>query len=91
MALTELQRPDKTRLYNDLQRIADEMYRHLTSWEAASGFINDLGTVDLDAIGVPAGDIRVDMTDLRQAVDDMVSLFRKKYAQSIPRVGTVFG
>lgn len=75
MALTELQRPDKTRLYNDLQRIANEMYRHLLSWEAASDFINDIETADLDAIGVPTGDIRTDMVDLRQAVDDITAIF----------------
>ena len=45
MALSELQRPDKTMFYNNMQRIADEMSRHMASWEMAADFINASGVI----------------------------------------------
>lgn len=75
MALTTLQRPDKARFENDLQRIADEMSRMMTSWELASEFINDVDGTDLTEMGITdAGSIAV-MNDLKQAVNDIVALF----------------
>ena len=70
MALTELQRPDKQMFYNNLQGIADEMSRIMTSWELASEFINDVENSDLTTMGITdAGSITA-MTDLRQSVND---------------------
>lgn len=75
MSLTELQRPDKTMFYNNMQRIADEMSRHMASWELAADFINDVDSTDLSDMGITdAGSIAA-MTDLKQAVNDIVGLY----------------
>ena len=75
MALTNLQRPTKEMFENNLQRIADEMSRMMTSWELAAEFINDVETSDLTTMGITdAGSIST-MQDLKQAVNDIITLF----------------
>lgn len=75
MALTELQRPDGILFKNNMQRIADEMYRHFSSWECANDFLSDVETSDLTTMGITDTESINILSDLRQAVGDMVSLF----------------
>lgn len=71
MPLTDLQRPTIERLYRDVQSIADEMTSRMLRWQEASEFIQTMDAADLDAIGVPAGQIRTDLQDFRVALDEL--------------------
>lgn len=75
MPLTEIQLPEKERFYRDLQSIAGEIVSRMLRWQEASEFIQTMDSADLDAIGVPSGQIRTDLQDFRTALDDVVSLF----------------
>lgn len=75
MPLTEIQLPEKERFYRDLQSIAGEIVSRMLRWQEASEFIQTMDSTDLDAIGVPSGQIRTDLQDFRTALDDVVSLF----------------
>jgi len=75
MALTEVQLPTKERFYNDLQSIAGELVSRMLRWQEASEFVQTMGTADLDAMGVPAGQIRTDLQEFRVALNELVSLF----------------
>ena len=74
MALTELQMPTKADLYNTLQNVAGEISSAKHRWELISVFINRMVTADLDAIGVAAGQVRTDLTDLKNLINEIVSL-----------------
>ena len=75
MALTELQRPDKQMFINNMARIADEMSRHFLSWESANEYLADVEMSDLTTMGITDTESINLLTDLRQAVTDMVSVF----------------
>lgn len=75
MALTELQLPTKTEFYQNLRSLANEMRRAMERWEAASDFINDVQTADLDAMAVPEGDVRTHMVDMKNTLAEFVTLF----------------
>ena len=75
MSLTEVQLPSKQRFYDDLQSIAGGIASRMLRWQAASDFIATMGTADLDAMGVPAGQIRTDMLEFRVVLNEIVSLY----------------
>jgi len=75
MPLTEVQLPNKTRFYDDLQSIAGEIASRMLRWQQASTFIQTMGTADLDAMGVPSGQIRTDLLQFRIVLDEIISLY----------------
>jgi hypothetical protein len=75
MALTELQLPTKDRFYRALQAAATEMDNLITRWANLAEFVALVETADLDAMGVPTGQIRADMGEFRTVLEEMVSLY----------------
>lgn len=75
MALTELQLPTKATFYGRLQSAANEMDDLMAKWKDMSEFITQVETADLDAMGVATGQVRTDLNDFRQVIDDMVDLY----------------
>ena len=75
MALTELQRPTKDDFYNTLRHSASEMYNLIMRWKALAEGINMFTTEDLDAMGVAAGDVRVDMVNYRTVLNELTAFF----------------
>ena len=75
MALTELQLPTKTDLYNNLQAIAGEIVGRMLRWQEASEFLAKLELADLDALGIAAGQVRTDLVNFRTALDQIVSVY----------------
>jgi len=75
MALTELQLPNKTVFYTNLQNIATNMKHLMSQWEYASEFLEKLDTSDLDNMGVPTGSIRTDLIDFRTSINEMIAFF----------------
>ncbi len=75
MALTELQLPIKDRFYRALQAAATEMDNLMTRWANLAEFVTLVETADLDAMGVPSGQIRTDMVEFRTVLEEMVSLY----------------
>lgn len=72
MALTEIQLPNKADFYRDIQNIAGEVKSRRLRWQQLSEFIQRVTTDDLDAMGVPAGQIRTDLLNFRTALDALV-------------------
>jgi hypothetical protein len=75
MALTELQLPEKARFYRALQGAATEMDNLMTRWANLAEFVTLVDTADLDAMGVPVGQIRTDMIEFRTVLEEMVALY----------------
>jgi len=74
MALTEVQLPTKDQLYRDLQSVAGEIRSRMERWRLAADFIGQMDTDDLDAIGVPAGQVRTDLQQFRTTLNEIVAL-----------------
>ena len=77
MALSELQLPaTKVVLYQNLQAIADVIYRNMSKWEAAATYLASMTTADLDALSISTTDsTRAELVDLRNLLLEMVSLW----------------
>lgn len=75
MALTELQRPTKVDLYRNLQHAATEINNIMRRWESLAEFIATIESSDLDAMGVPTGQVRTDMQEFRTAINELISFF----------------
>ncbi len=75
MALTELQLPSKTSFYAVIQSMATEMDNLVLRWKNAAEFIAMVDSVDLDAMGVAAGQVRVDLNEFKAVIDDIVLLY----------------
>ena len=75
MPLTDLQRPTVAELYRDIRSLANEIALRMLRFKEASDFINTLTTADLDAMGVPAGQIRADLVDLKQVLNELVAYY----------------
>lgn len=75
MALSEIQLPTKTDLYQSVRAIATEMKRVMLRWNEASEFLATVETADLDSLGVPAGQVRTDLDEFRTALDEVIALF----------------
>ena len=73
MALTEIQLPQKQQFYGDLQSVASEIASRGLRWKELSDFIQRMETTDLDAMGVPAGQVRTDLNNFRVALDALVT------------------
>ena len=75
MALTELQLPDKISFYRDVQSVAGQITAHMIRWREMREFLAVMSTEDLDAIGVAAGQVRIDLIDFRVALDELIKLY----------------
>ncbi len=75
MAQTEIQLPTKAELYRDVKSLANEIALRMLRWKEASDFINTLTPEDLTAIGVPAGQVRTDLLNLKVVLNEIVSYY----------------
>ena len=73
MALTELQLPVKEDFYRRIRNEATQINESINRWKSVSEFINLVQTADLDAMGVPAGQLRTDLVEFRTMLDEIVS------------------
>ena len=80
MALTELQIPDKPSFFRELQAVAGEAKSRSLRWNEISEFIATVGTADLDAMGVPVGQVRTDLIAFRTSLDNIVTAIEAEYA-----------
>jgi len=76
--LTELQQPTKTDFYNTLQNVAGEISSAKHRWGLIANFINRMDAADLDAVGVASGQVRTDLTDLKNLLNEIVSLLNNQ-------------
>lgn len=75
MALTELQLPDKGNFYARLGAAASEFDRMLSRMRDIAEFIGFIDTNDLDAMGIPTGQIRTDLSDFRIALNELLAFY----------------
>jgi len=75
MALTEIQLPNKAVFYNDLQKIAVDMNELMARWGFAADFLADVDGADMDAMGVPMGQIRTDLVNMRVAINELIAFY----------------
>jgi len=75
MALTELQLPTKPDFYNTLQNVAGEISSSMHRWGLVAAFVNRMEASDLDAVGVAAGQVRTDLVDLKNLLNNFVALW----------------
>lgn len=75
MALTELQIPTKAEFYRDMRSLANLIAQQKLKYQEAADFINRVQSADLDAMGVPAGQIRTDLVDLKNVLNELVSYY----------------
>jgi hypothetical protein len=47
----------------------------MTRWANLAEFVALVDTADLDAMGVPTGQVRTDMVEFRTVLEEMVSLY----------------
>ena len=78
MALTELQKPGKVDFYNTLQNIAGEISASKHRWGLVASFVNRMTTEDLDAMGVATGQVRIDLSDLKNLLNEIVNLLNNQ-------------
>ena len=75
MALTELQLPAKQDFYNVIKQAGLEMDNLMAKWQNLAEAIERMDGTDLDAMGVPTGQIRTDLVEFRQAVNELVDFY----------------
>lgn len=75
MALTELQLPTKSDFYNNLQGSAGELIRVMVRYELLASFLGKLELADWDAMQIPTGQVRLDIVDFKNTVDDFTDLW----------------
>lgn len=75
MALTEIQIPQKEYFYRDVRKLANEIAGGMSRFKAAADFINHMTAADLDAMGVPSGQTRTDLVDMKNMLNELVSYF----------------
>ena len=75
MALTEIQIPNKTTFYNDLQSLATSMKQLMSQWEYAAEFLSQMDSNDLDTMAVGSGAVRTDLVDFRVAIEEIVDFY----------------
>jgi hypothetical protein len=78
MALTELQLPGKVDFYNTMQNIAGEISSSMHRWGLVAAFVNRMETADLDAMAVAAGTVRSDLIDMKNLLNNFVSLWNNQ-------------
>jgi len=75
MALTELQMPTKANFYHKIQHAATEMNNLMLRWNDLSEFIGFIDSGDLDAMGVPTGQVRTDLNQFKTVLEEVISFF----------------
>jgi len=75
MALTELQLPEKAKFYANIQTAASNLFNLMQRWENLASFIDKVKTADLDAMGVPTGQIRTDLVEFRTVLNEVTAFF----------------
>ena len=75
MALTELQMPTKADFYRDMQSVAGEIKSRMARWQHMSEFIQRMGAADMDAMGIPVGQVRTDLGNFRVMLDELIDLY----------------
>jgi hypothetical protein len=75
MALTEIQLPIKQNFYAKLQDAANKLDKTMEEYRRIQEFIGRMGTTDLDAMGVAAGQARTDLIAFKDAINQMLSLW----------------
>jgi hypothetical protein len=80
VALTDLQIPTKENFYANLRTAATRMNALMVQWAEMAEFLNAMETADLDAMSIPAGQVRTDIVDFRIAVEELVGFFEGTYA-----------
>jgi len=78
MALTELQLPGKVDFYNTMQNIAGEISSSMHRWSLVAAFVNRMDAGDLDAMAVAAGTVRSDLIDMKNLLNNFVSLWNNQ-------------
>lgn len=78
MPLTELQLPGKTDFYNTLQNVAGEISSAKHRWSLVAAFVNRMDASDLDSVGVATGVVRTDLVDLKNLLNEIVSLLNNQ-------------
>ena len=73
MPLSEIQRPTKTLLYNELQEHATVQNRLLHTSADLAEFIANIESADLTEMGVTDTDSITDMADYRTALNELVA------------------
>jgi len=76
MALTELQLPEKQRFYANLQSAATKMDNLMIQFENIAEFIGFVDSADLDAMNVPAGQVRTDLVNFRTIMNELVDFYK---------------
>lgn len=75
MALTELQLPLKSDFYANLQQSASLAYKLIGEWRGIADFIGNMGTADLDSMGVATGQVRTDLTAFRTMLNEVIAFW----------------
>lgn len=75
MAMTEIQLPTKDNFYRAVQAAATELDNIMLRLGNFSEFIGRMDVSDLNAIGVPQGQTRTDLTNLRTAINEIVAFY----------------
>ncbi len=73
MALTELQQVAKAEFYRRVLQVGTELNLKINQWKDFAEMLAEFGTADLDAMGVPTGQIRTDLVNFRVGLNELVS------------------
>lgn len=75
MALTELQLPNKSEFYSNLQNTATQMADLMQLWESLASFIGFIDTADMDAMNIATGQVRTDLVNLRTWINELIDFY----------------
>jgi hypothetical protein len=75
LALTELQLPAKEDFYNSVRSASRQMDRLMHTWGDLADGINRMGADDLDAMGIPAGQIRTDLIAFKTMLNELIAFY----------------
>lgn len=75
MALTELQLPSKTLFYQKLQNAANRLNSEIKTISDLAEFIDKCTVTDLDAMGVPSGQVRTDLNNFRTMLGELLTFY----------------
>lgn len=78
MALTEIQLPSKSDLYNVAQNVAGEISQSMHRWGLIAEFLNSIQSVDLDAMSITDAQVRDDLVNLRLMLNDITALWNNQ-------------
>ena len=75
MALNEIQLPSKDDFYQTIRSVSGEMKSRMIRWKEISEFIADMDATDMDAMGIPSGELRTKLVEFRTALDAQIVYF----------------